>query len=394
MRMHLIAASAAALIAVEGADAQRVVMHGPGGGSTAMTGRTPGTGYRPPPRGTGFIPPRPHGAAAVLPGRPAPRWGSRVNGHWWAGVNAPGGWNAYRRPVRGWNLPSYWVAPGFGIADWSSYGLGQPPAGYGWTRYYDDAVLIDGNGRVYDCVSGVDWDRGGYDGYADGQGYDGGYTTAASGYGTSGYVQPTYGQSTYPPVDPYYSAPGPQAATSGYYAPGAGYAPPPAYVEQRSNGVGGALVGAAVGGVAGNLIGGRGNRVEGTLIGAGVGGVAGYAIDRSSKRRVPVAPREDYGYAPPPAYAPAYPAGAYRAGAGYAPPPAPSGMWRSPDGGTSVTTTSTGGYYGGSTTVVTVQTAPVVTTTTTEIVEDAVTYTPARRPVRHKWVRRRPACAC
>ena len=138
--------------------------------------------------------------------------------------------------------------------------------------------------------------------------------------------------------------------------------------------------------MAGNVIAGRGNRLAGTLIGAGVGGAAGYAIDKSSRRRVPVAPREGYGYPPPP---PAYPVPAYAP-----PPPPPPPVWRSPDGGTSVTTTSVGGYYGGSTTVVTVQTAPVVTTTTTEIAEDTVTYTRARHPVRHKWVRRRPACGC
>ena len=376
MRMVMIAASALALLAADGAGAQRMVTSGPGVGGGV--GRGSGAGYYPTaPHATGYVPPRGAGA----------RWGSRVNGHWWAGVNAPGGWNAYRRPVRGWNLPSYWIAPSFGIADWSSYGLGQPPAGYGWTRYYDDAVLIDGNGRVYDCVSGVDWERGGGYAYDDGAaGYDGGYP-ATSGYAGAGYVQPTYGQSTYAPAYP--PAPGPYAATAGY-APGASYAAPPAYEERRSNGVGGALVGAAVGGVAGNVIAGRGNRLAGTLIGAGAGGVAGYAIDKSSRRRVPVAPREGYGYPPPPppAYPPAYPV------ATYAPPPPPPPVWHSPDGGTSVTTTSVGGYYGGSTTVVTVQTAPVVTTTTTEIVEDAVTYTRARHPVRHKWVRRRPACGC
>ncbi len=35
------------------------------------------------------------------------------------------------------------------------------------------------------------------------------------------------------------------------------------------------------GGIAGNLIGGRGNRLAGTLIGGGLGAAAGYAIDRA-----------------------------------------------------------------------------------------------------------------
>lgn len=371
MRMSTIAASALALLATDGAGAQRVVMHGPGV-----------------PQGAGYAAPAPHTAGFGHQNRS--RWGSRVNGHWWAGENAPGGWRAYHRPVRGWTLPNYWIAPSFAINDWSTYGLGTPPAGYGWTRYYDDAVLVDGNGRVYDCVNGVDWNRGGYAYDGGEQGYDGdaqadyasgGYPAPGAGYAEPGQVQRTYGQSTYAPYPP-----APYQATAGYPADG-NY--PPAYAERRNSGVGGALVGAAVGGVAGNVIAGRGNRLAGTLIGAGVGGAAGYAIDRSGHHRVPVAPREGYGYAPPRGYAPS-PA--------YAPPPPPPAFappppaWRSPDGGTVVTTSSVGGYGGGSTTVVTVQTAPVVTTTTTSIVEDAVTYTKVRRPARHKWVRR--SCGC
>jgi hypothetical protein len=67
--------------------------------------------------------------------------------------------------VRGWTLPSYWIGGGFWINDWSSWGLSRPAAGYDWVRYYDDAVLIDRRGRVWDSVSGLDWDR-------DGHGYD------------------------------------------------------------------------------------------------------------------------------------------------------------------------------------------------------------------------------
>ncbi|MEY4269922.1 MAG: hypothetical protein RLZZ58_1138 [Pseudomonadota bacterium] len=55
---------------------------------------------------------------------------------------------------------------------------------------------------------------------------------------------------------------------------------------RRDNGVGGAVIGGAVGGFAGNRIAGRGDRTAGTLIGAGVGAVAGAAIDQGedSKR--------------------------------------------------------------------------------------------------------------
>lgn len=95
------------------------------------------------------------------PGAPRPgwRWGEKVRGRWHAGWRAPGGWGAYRRPVRGWVLPSYWVTGGFWINDWSYWGLSSPPHGYSWVRYYDDAVLVDRGGRVWDSVSGLDWDR-------------------------------------------------------------------------------------------------------------------------------------------------------------------------------------------------------------------------------------------
>lgn len=115
-----------------------------------------------PVRGGQMPPPRQH------------RWGGSAGGHWSGGVNAPGGWHAYRRPTRGWTLPRYWIAPTFYISDYAGYGLSQPPYGYNWTRYYDDAVLMDQRGQVWDSVSGVDWD--GYDGgdaYSDGS--EGGY---------------------------------------------------------------------------------------------------------------------------------------------------------------------------------------------------------------------------
>ena len=86
-------------------------------------------------------------------------WGSRIQGRWWGGWRAPGGWGAYRAPVRGWVLPRYWIAPQFYVVDWRGYGLPQPPAGYRWSRYYDDAVLSDDRGSVYDSIGGVAWDR-------------------------------------------------------------------------------------------------------------------------------------------------------------------------------------------------------------------------------------------
>lgn len=150
------------------------------------------------------------------------RWGPRHNGRWFAGWRAPGGWGAYRRPVHGYILPRYWISPAYYIANYGAYGLPAPAHGYGWSRYYDDAVMTDRYGRVYDYRSDVDWDR-----------HEGGYD------------------------DRY---PGP---------------------PRRDDGVGGAVIGVVVGGVAGNRIAGRGNRTAGTLIGAGVGAVAGMAIDKA-----------------------------------------------------------------------------------------------------------------
>lgn len=129
------------------ADAQRMVQHGPG------------AGYPPP--GAGVRYPR----LPQPPVQSSARWGSKVGGRWWGGANAPGGWAAYRAPRRGWRVPSYWAAPRFYITDWDAYGFSAPPQGYYWSRYYDDAVLIDGRGEVYDTVGGVDWDgyEHGYD---------------------------------------------------------------------------------------------------------------------------------------------------------------------------------------------------------------------------------------
>lgn len=98
----------------------------------------------------------------------AHRWGQRIDGRWHAGHQAPGGWAAYRRPTYGFALPRYWVQPIFYIADYRGYGLPVPNYGYGWSRYYDDAVLTDQYGRVYDSRSDIHWDRheGGYDSVA------------------------------------------------------------------------------------------------------------------------------------------------------------------------------------------------------------------------------------
>ncbi len=58
----------------------------------------------------------------------------------------------------------------------TSYGLMAPPAGYFWVRYYDDAVLVDGRGRVSDWSNGIAW--GDADAWA-GDGYAGAWSNSA-----------------------------------------------------------------------------------------------------------------------------------------------------------------------------------------------------------------------
>jgi len=340
MRKVLIAAAMLATTGLGGAASAQQAPHGNfnQGGQAGMQGRAP----------------------RVQQGR----WGQSVGGHWYAGVQAPGGWRAYHRPSRGWSLPRYWISPDYYISDFASYGLSQPPYGYSWSRYYDDAVMVDARGQVWDSVSGLNWDGG----------YDQDYAEQVD-YGPQGYPQQAYAPQGYAPQG---YAQVPIQGQGGYYPP-----------QRSNNGLGGAVAGAVVGGVAGNLIGGHGNRLGGTLIGAGVGALAGQAIDKSSHRG------QGYGAgypAPPPqGYPQGY--GYPQSGVVYAPPqeivqPAYASS-----------SYSTGYVSSGSSTVV-VQGPPVITetTTTTYIEEQApVTYRRAviRKPVK-RWhpVRRQCTCTC
>ncbi|WP_446654986.1 RcnB family protein [Blastomonas sp.] len=243
------------------------------------------------------------------------------------GMRFPVGAPAYVRPFRGFILPRVWIAPTYYIANWQGYRLPRPAPGYGWSRYYDDAVLTDRQGRVYDTVQGVNWQ-------------------AAPG-ATTTVVQQTYS----PDYDPYnyddslllgnddvvegthWSRDADMDAGVDYDPDLPPPPPPPAYAPvddrafleacRRDNGLGGAAAGAAVGGLAGNRIAGRGNRTGGTLIGAGVGALAGMVIDKAEdrercKRLLAAENAGGYGtrYASPPPPPPV-------AAPGYAPPPPP-----------------------------------------------------------------------
>lgn len=191
-------------------------------------------GWRAPMAGKPHMRPRPPMARPPMGrhfkgGMARHNWGPKQHGRWWGGWKAPGGWKGYARPHRGFRVSRYWIAPSFYVGNWGWYGLPQPSYGLAWSRYYDDAVLIDGAGQVYDSRYGVDWDNG----YRDGYYYD----------------------------------------DQGYYR------------ERRDDGVGGAVLGGVAGAVAGAAIAGRGDRTEGALIGAGVGAVAGALIDRAEDGR-------------------------------------------------------------------------------------------------------------
>jgi len=71
----------------------------------------------------------------------------------------PGRGFRHSRMRRGFTINPFWFAPQFYIGNWQGYGFAEPGQDQRWVRYYDDAYLIDGGGRVLDERYGVDWDR-------------------------------------------------------------------------------------------------------------------------------------------------------------------------------------------------------------------------------------------
>ncbi|AYJ86099.1 hypothetical protein D3Y57_09135 [Sphingomonas paeninsulae] len=125
------------------------------------------------------VPPMPR-QVMTSPSQHEPRRGADRGRSDWAEGNRPEGrqeHSSYQRPSYGYQLPSEWVAPNYFIADFDSYGLSRLASGFGWSRYYDDAVLTDQWGRVYDWRDDVNWadhderyagsDRGDYRGQDD-----------------------------------------------------------------------------------------------------------------------------------------------------------------------------------------------------------------------------------
>lgn len=136
-----------------------------------------------------------------------------------------------------------------------------------------------------------------------------------------------------------------------------------AYLQQcrKSNGIGGAVVGGAIGALAGNRIAGRGNRLGGSLIGGGLGAIAGAAIDQGTDRCRKL--MKKYGYdrdyvehRVPVQRPPTRPHHGYGYGYGW------QGYYHQP------------AYYQPQTTTVVIQSQPVTTTTTTTTVEEEYIY--------------------
>jgi Ni/Co efflux regulator RcnB len=397
---------------------------GGGGGH----GRMPGMGHKPV-MGPGMGP-RPGMGPIKGPGMGGNhRWGHRMGGRWHAGHSAPGGWGGYRIPYRGFTLPTYWVQPSYRINNFPLYGLYAPQTGFGWSRYYDDAVLMDQRGYVQDYRSNIPWDR-----------YEGGYAPGD-------YPQPEYGpamgadRGVYYGDDRVYSddryeapapLPSPQAppveyrqqGQQGYGAPyqpapyanapyanapypnGGGYGPQGQGYQSRygferyeqclrNRGIAGGLIGGIVGAVAGNRIAGRGNRTIGTIFGGAAGGIAGASIEKATKKCRKYLPREDSYY---------YGQGGYQNGGyqqGYPaygpPPPPPQATQPYP-----YPQQQQGGYYQNgwyypAPVVTTITVTPAVTTTTT--VTEEVYYETVSAPVRKKAVRKwkprpKPRCHC
>ncbi len=350
------------------------------------------------------------------------RWGHRISGRWFAGFYAPGGWGGYRAPSRGFVLPTYWIQPSYRINNFPTYGLYAPQTGYGWSRYYDDAVLTDSRGYVQDYRSNIPWDRyeGGYAPgeyaepeygpamgadrnvyYGDERVYSGAGNpppppphvvyqqgTGQQDYRQAGYDQRGYDQNGYGQPDPRYGAGYPSGQN---YQSRYGFERYERCLKER--GVAGGVIGGVVGAVIGNRVAGRGDRLAGSLIGGGVGALAGMGIEKATNKCKKYLPREDHYYYSQGGYQNGGYQGGYQGQPQYAPPPPPQPQGYGYQGGYYQQ-----GYYYPAPVVTTVTIMPAVTTTTTTVTEEYVYETvsvPAKKKAVRKWKPKpKPRCTC
>jgi Glycine zipper 2TM domain len=173
---------------------------------------------------------------------------------------------------------------------------------------------------------------------------------------------------------PGFPAPTPHHAGTAYPEPHheGGYDVPHGYEAYerclKSNGVTGGAIGAILGGFAGNQIAGRGDRLGGTLLGAGLGGLAGVAIEKAMdtcKRYQPDYRRTSRGHHMPQSYGHGWHGGYYYY------PQAPH-----------VTVTITQGA------------AHTTTTVTEEVYYETVKSHPRRKAARKWKAKAKPRCVC
>jgi Nickel/cobalt transporter regulator len=131
--------------------------------SAAWTPAAMAQGAPPPPP----PPPMAHGAHA-------PGHGGGMVMHGGGGHVMPpgmgGGMKGFHRFGRGHIVPPHFRNRQFFVNNWQMFGWPAPMPGGQWIRVYDDALLIDRDGRVMDGRYGWDWD-----GRGDRMAYDEGY---------------------------------------------------------------------------------------------------------------------------------------------------------------------------------------------------------------------------
>ena len=116
-----------------------------------------------------LLPSSAFGQAAPPAGHGGGSWhgGGSMHGGTWHGGGVYGGGmrmhmghgGHFTHMRRGFIVPQFWWGPQFTINNWQMYGFSDPGADGRWIRYYDDAYLIDHDGRIRDTREGLDWDR-------------------------------------------------------------------------------------------------------------------------------------------------------------------------------------------------------------------------------------------
>ena len=168
--------------------------------------------------GGGF---RSHGGNFQVRGGGHVRGGNNFRFHRWG--SHPGRDFRHHRLRRGGSIHTFWFAPQFHIGNWQAYGFYAPAEDQRWVRYYDDAYLIDGGGRVVDERYGVNWDRHG----EEWEEYDGipGYRGRASEGGDEDYAEEEYSESE--SGEHHAGMDGRHGGGRGPMMPPPGYGPPP-----------------------------------------------------------------------------------------------------------------------------------------------------------------------